>query len=178
MKYILFILSLLVIGCSPRGGPEQTLRMKDGREIECRLLSVRPNGLVVDTSQPPAYHITNAEIGIYSFESIDKFVYDPVSASKTIVLASSSGLVVGTVVGGLAAASEGAMNVFSNETDQSSSTATYTALGLGLTGALTAILVNEINYYTYNPIIPQDLERIAKLAIYKTEEPDELKKVK
>lgn len=178
MKHIVLILTLFIIGCSPKGGPEQTLRMKDGREIECRLLSVRPNGLLVDTSQPPAHHITNAEIGLYSFESIDKFIYDPVSASKTIVLASSSGLVVGAVIGGFAAASMGAVDVFSDEPDQNSSTATYTALGVGVAGALTAILVNEINHFTYDPATAQDREHIAKLAIYKTEEPDELKKIK
>ena len=178
MKHVLLLLSLLVISCSPKGGPEQMLRMKDGREIECRLLSVRANGLVVDTSQPPAYHITNAEAELYPFESIDKYIYDPVSASKTIVLASTSGLVVGAVVGSLAAASAGAVDVFSDKPDQNASMATYTALGVGLTGTLTAILVNEINYYSYNPAIPEDREQIAKLAIFKGEEPIELRKIK
>lgn len=153
------------------------LRMKDGREIECRLLSVRANGLVIDTSQPPAHHITNAEIGLYSFESIDKFVYDPISASKTIALASSSGLLLGTGVGILADGSSAAADIFSSESEQTSSVTAYTALGCMAAGAITGIVVNEVNYYTYDPAIPEDREQIAKLAIYKTEEPDELKKI-
>lgn len=178
MKYTVALL-LFLIGCTPKGGPEQMLRMKDGREIECRLLSVRPNGLVVDTSQPPAHHITNAEIGLYSYESIDKFIYDPVSASKTIVLASSSGLLLGTGVGILADGSSAAADIFSSESEQTSSVTAYTALGCMAAGAITGIVVNEINHFTYDPSIPNDREQIAKLAIYRTsEEPDKLKKIK
>ena len=166
---------MLVIGCSPKGGPEQTLRMKDGREIECRLLSVRANGLVVDTSQPPAYHITNAEIGLYPFESIDKFVYDPVSASKTVLLSSFTGFAVGATTGYIIGKNEesggdvggyGLMYGF--------------ALGiLGIIpGALVGAIINDSAYDVYTPADPNDREQIAKLAIYKSEEPDELKKIK
>lgn len=177
MKHFLLILTLLVIGCSPKGGPEQMLRMKDGREIPCRLLSIRSNGLVVDTSQPLAYHITNAEAGLYPFESIDKFIYDPVSASKSIILGSASGLIVGTGVGILVDGQDAASNILSSESETNSSVTLYTALGCMAAGALTAIVVNEINYYTYDLAIPEDREQIFKLAIYKTVEPDELKKI-
>jgi hypothetical protein len=178
MKHMVLILSLFVIGCTPKGGPEQMLRMKDGREIECRLLSIRANGLVVDTAKPLAYHITNAEAGLYPFESIDKFVYDPVSASKSIILGSVSGLVVGTGVWILAEGHDAASNILSSESETNSSVTLYTALGCMAAGALTAIVVNEINYYNYDPAIPEDREQIFKLAIYKTVEPDELKKIK
>lgn len=176
MKHILLILSLLVISCSPKGGPEQTLRMKDGREIECRLLSVRPNGLVVDTSQPPAYHITNAEVGMYPFESIDKFVYDPVSASKTIVLTSTTGLLLGATFGVLSDAAS-SVGLFVEDGPENQSIALATTIGATVGGAIVGIVVNEINHFTYDPAIPNDREQIAKLAIYKTEEPDELKKI-
>ncbi|HEY6172685.1 MAG TPA: hypothetical protein VIX80_10545 [Candidatus Kapabacteria bacterium] len=177
MKHILLLLSILIIGCTPKGGPEQMLRMKDGREIECRLLSVRANGLVVDTSKPPAYHITNAEPGLYPFESIDKYIYDPVSASKTIVLTSTSGLLLGATFGVLSDAASGVgFGVEDGPEDQS--IALYTAVGAMVGGAIVGVVVNEINHYVYDPAIPEDREQIAKHAIFKGEEPNELKKIK
>jgi hypothetical protein len=171
---ILTGLVFIYIGCSPKGGPEQTLRMKDGREIECRLLAVRANGLVVDTSKPPAHHITNAEIGLYPFESIDKFVYDPVSASKTVLLSSFTGFAVGATAGYIIGKNEesgGDVGGFRF----------YYGLGLGILGtipgALIGAIINDSAYDEYTPSNPNDREQIAKLAIYKTEEPDELKKI-
>lgn len=175
MKYTVALL-LFLIGCTPKGGPEQMLRMKDGREVECRLLSVRPNGLVVDTSQPPAYHLTNAEIGLYPYESIDRFVYDPVSASKTIVLASASGLALGGLIGYLDGQSGG-----SGEGDVYTTPVVMTAYGLlgALSGTIIGALINEFSISRYDPLDPTDREQIAKLAIYRTsEEPDKLKKIK
>jgi hypothetical protein len=174
MKHILLLLSLLVIGCSPKGGPQQMLRMKGGREIECRLLSVRSNGLVVDTSQPLARHITNAEAGLYSFESIDKYIYDPVSASKTIAASSFAGLVVGGVTGYIVGKN------LESEDDVGAAVGLTFVLGIFgiLPGALVGAIINDSAYDVYNPSDPNDREQIAKLAIYKTEEPDELKKIK
>lgn len=176
MKHILLILSLLVIGCTPKGGPEQMLRMKDGREIPCRLLSVRASGLVVDTSQPPVHHITNAEMGLYTFESIDKFVYDPVSASKTVSLSAFSGLAIGAATGFILGENE----LASGSTDVVNGP--LYAVGLGISGtvvgAVVGAIINDVIYHTYDPSIPHDRERIAKHAIFKDEEPDELKKIK
>jgi hypothetical protein len=174
MKHIVLILPLLVIGCSPKGGPEQMLRMKDGREIECRLLSVRANGLVVDTSKPPAHHITNAEMGLYPFESIDKFVYDPVSVSKTIAVSSFAGLVVGGVTGYIVG-----KNI---ESEDDIGAAGGLSLFFGifgiLPGALVGAIINDSAFDEYSPSDPNDREQIAKLAIFRTsEEPDKLKKI-
>jgi len=177
MKHIVLILSLLVIGCSPKGGPKQMLRMKDGREIECRLLSVRANGLVVDTSQPPAYHITNAEPGLYPFDDIKVFTYDPTSASKTIVLSSFTGLAAGATTGFIIGANE----LSSGETDVVNGPLYAFALGIGGTvvGAIVGAIINDLLYYSYNPSDPKDREQIAKLAFYRTsEEPDKPKKKK
>ncbi len=175
MKHIVLILSLLVISCSPKGGAEQTLRMKDGREIECRLLSVRPNGLLVDTSQPLARHITNVEAGLYPFESIDKFIYDPVSASKTVLLSSFTGFALGATTGYIIGKNE------ESGGDVGGFGLLY-GFGLGILsiipGALVGAIINDSAFDEYTPSDPNDREQIAKLAIYKSEEPDELKKIK
>jgi hypothetical protein len=173
MKHIVLVLCLLVIGCSPKGGPEQTLRMKDGREIECRLLSVRPNGLVVDTLVTQPFSLQTIRPVVFGFDSIHSFHHDPVSMSRTAGVGVGLGILGSFIVGGITSNSQPSQGQTIEEV-----TDYMTLFGVGvLSGVVTGIGIALLNQHSYDPQVPDDKEQIIKLAIYKTEEPDALKKI-
>jgi hypothetical protein len=172
MKHLLFILSLLVIGCSPKSGVEQMLELKDGRRIPCRLLSVRSESVVVDTSNPLAINLAGSKPTLIRFSELHRYHYDPVSASRTMLITSLGGLAVGAVVAGVRDDGSDSVSVVPISR---AGEAVLSGFAIGLA---TGILINELAYSTYDPSDPKDREEMASRAIYKTEEPDELKKIK
>lgn len=169
---LLICISLFAVGCAPRGGTEQSIRTIHNEEISVRLLSVRSDALIVDVLNPHSDEDTSRETNIvrFGFDTIDAFVHWTVSPSRTFALAGTSGVVLGTVIG--------------SEIDGSHNSWQYLYSGIVggiiglLVGSATTGILAATGNHSYNPYNPYHLEKIVELAIYKTEEPDELKKIK
>jgi hypothetical protein len=173
---LFLLLCLSITSCSRSGGPYQSLRFIDGKELDCRLLSVRTDTLVVDTAQPPAEELRNVKAAAFPIRSVERFHYDPTSATKTIALTTAAGFAAGTATGFVVAANQPDTSI----TDVVLSgpiIVGYMLLGTA-TGALTGFLIKEFNSHNYDPRDPNDLEKIARLAEFPTGEPPELQKIK
>ena len=152
--------------------------LKNGGKVTCNLLSVRDTALLVDRSGNSTTDSMSMRPAIYSFSSIDRFHYYPVSLGRTTALGVGVGAVTGPIVGA-AITPKG-----SDVAESAASSATtfvdilkYGGIGI-LAGAVTGITIGLLTRHSYDPSDPNDREEITKLAIYKTEEPEELKKIK
>jgi hypothetical protein len=173
---LFLLLCLSVASCSPSGGPYQSISFIDGRKLECRLLSVRTDTLIVDTTQPPTDDNKDIKAAAFPIRMIEKFHYDPTSASKTILLTTAAGFAAGTTAGFVVAGNQ----VDSSVTDvvlAGPIIVGYMLLGAA-TGALTGFLIKEFSSHNYNPHDPNDLEAISRIAKYPAGEPPELQKIK
>ena len=173
---LFFLLGLSVSSCSPSGGAYQSISFTDGKKIECRLLSVRTDTLIVDTAQPPTDDNKDIKAAAFPIRTIERFHYDPTSASKTILLSTAAGFAAGTTAGFVVAGNQ----VDTSVTDvvlAGPIIVGYMLLGTA-PGALTGFLIKEFNSHNYDPHDPNDLEAISRIAKYPAGEPPELQKIK
>ncbi len=169
---LIICISLFAVGCAPTVGTEQVIRTINNEEIPVQLLSVRSDALIVDILDLDSleYDSHRPNIVRFGFDTIDAFLHSTLSSSRTFALASLSGVVVGGVIGG----------------EIRPANSSWSGLYDGVAGAIIGLLVGSATAgilaatgnNSYDPRDPDHLEKIIKLAIYKTEEPDELKKIK
>jgi hypothetical protein len=174
MKHItmlLIFISLFAVGCAPTVGTEQVIRTINNEEIPVQLLSVRSDALIVDVLDLDSleYDSHRPNIVRFGFDTIDAFLHWTLSSSRTLAVATTSGVVVGIAIGREIGGPIGSWESL------------YTGFAgaiLGLVaGIVTAVILEANGNSTYDPRDPDHLEKIIQLAIYKNGEPDELKKI-
>ncbi|HEY6172684.1 MAG TPA: hypothetical protein VIX80_10540 [Candidatus Kapabacteria bacterium] len=168
----LICISLFAIGCAPTVGTEQVIRTINNEEIPVQLLSVRSDALIVDILELDSleYETHRPNIVRFGFDTIDAFLHSTLSSSRTLAVATTSGVVVGIAIG----------------REMGGPPSSWGSLYTGFAGAIIVLLVGSATTgilaatgnHTYDPHDPDHLEKIIQLAVYKNGEPDELKKIK
>ncbi len=177
---------LFATGCASGSREGQYIVLKNGRKINCELLAVRDNALIVNEAVYNFIAYDSSKAVLYHLDSIDVYRHNGLNMFWTSLGFGMAGTIVGRFVGEATAPhyeSKGAGYGADFGADLGDGigrffhTMNYAGIG-GLTGILSGVILSLVNQHAYDPRDPNDREQIAKLAIYKTEEPDELKKIK
>lgn len=185
MKNIILLFAfilLFVTGCSSGKGGGQYIVLKNGRNIRCELLAVRDTALVVNEAVFDFIAYDSSKVTLYHLDSIDVYRHNALNMFWTSAALGMTGALTGGIIGDATAPEYQTTNSdfgvgFGAGMASFFHTMNYAGIG-GLTGIISGIILSLANQHAYDPRNPNDREQIAKLAIYKTEEPDELKKIK